>query len=129
MSISILVVEDEAMTAMMMQMMLEHAGYRVLKSVASGEDAVKYALALKPELILMDIRLAGKMNGIEAVTEIKKTADIPVIFLSGYSDDTIKAEAGSLNPLAYIVKPVKASELFQIIESWFKDNGNFPSQV
>ncbi len=119
MPITVLIVEDEAMTAMFIKSILTRFGYTVLKCVNSGESAVKYAAELKPELIIMDILLAGEINGIEAAKEIKKVSDIPLIFMSGYSDDDIREEAESLNPVAYMVKPLNKAELKSIINSFF----------
>ncbi len=119
MEIKVLVVEDEAMTAMYMKTILQHAGFNVVRTVSTGEKAVRYALELKPDIILMDIRLAGKMNGLDAVSEIRSESGIPVIFMSGYSDDDIKSSAARLNPVAYLTKPVNSEELISIIRNYF----------
>ncbi len=120
--ISILVVEDEAMTAMFMTTMLKRKGYNVLKSVSSGEEAVNFAINSNPDVILMDIRLSGKMNGIEAVIIIKEKLSNPVqfIFATGYSDTELMEEAMSLQPLGFLIKPVNFPELIRIIEFFFK---------
>ncbi len=119
---TILIAEDEAITAMLIRTILNHAGYSVIKSVPTGEGAVKYAAELEPGMVIMDIRLAGKMNGIEAVREIRKSSDVPVIFMSGYSDESIITEARLFNPVAYIIKPVIAEDLISILNNYFKKN-------
>lgn len=122
-AISVLIVEDEAITAMFMQTKLRSSGFNVLKRVSSGEEAVDYALQLKPDLVLMDIRLAGRMDGIEAVSKIKAESvkDIQFIFTSGYSDIELKEKAIKLNPLSFFVKPVNVPELVNIIKLFFSE--------
>lgn len=122
--ISILIVEDESMTALFMETMLKRKGYNVLKCVSSGEEAVESALYLNPELVLMDIRLAGKMDGIEAVSMIKKKskAAVEFIFTTGYSDSEFRESAMKLEPLAYLIKPVRLQEIVNIINSFFQND-------
>lgn len=117
--ISILVVEDEAMTAMFMETMLKRKGYNVMKLVSSGEEAVIFAREFIPDIVIMDIRLAGKMDGIEAVAKIKSESDksIQCIFTTGYSDPELKDEAMKLNPLAFLIKPINLNELLSLIEA------------
>jgi CheY-like chemotaxis protein len=119
--ISVLIVEDEAITAMFMESKLRNRGFNVLKRVLSGEEAVEYALKLKPDLVLMDIRLAGKMDGIEAVTKIKagSAKDMQFIFTTGYSDIEFKEQAIKLNPVGFFVKPVNVPELVNVIQLFF----------
>jgi len=83
----ILVVEDERITAEDIKSGLECAGYNVPALVSSGEDAIEKAGKLKPDLVLMDIKLKGKMDGIEAAEQIKYLYNIPVIYLTAYSDE------------------------------------------
>ena len=120
-AISVLIVEDEAITAMFMEAKLRNSGFNVLKRISSGEEAVDCALQLKPDLVLMDIRLAGRIDGIEAVTKIRleSVKDIQFIFTTGYSDIELKEQAVKLNPLGFFVKPVNVPELVSIILSFF----------
>ena len=83
----ILVVEDERITAEDIKDSLNNLGYEVSDLVSSGEEAVKKVEELQPDLILMDIRLEGEMDGIDAVEEIREKYDIPVIYLTAYSDN------------------------------------------
>ncbi len=90
-SLKILVVEDEALTALELQKKLVSWGYDVIDIVSSGEKALEKALALKPDLILMDILLKGNMTGIDAAREIKNKMEIPIIYLTAYcSDETLR---------------------------------------
>jgi PAS domain S-box-containing protein len=124
MSTRILVVEDERITAEDIKDGLKSLGYEVPAVVHSGEEAVRKARELQPDLILMDIKLEGKMDGIEAAGEIKKHFDIPVIYLTAYSDEGTVKRAKQTEPSGYIIKepsgivhkPFKESELHSIIE-------------
>ena len=121
--ISILIVEDEAITAMFMETMLIRKGYRVIRCVSSGEDAVYYATKFRPDLVIMDIRLAGKMDGIETVSRIKAESSIAIqyIFITGYSDVELKNQAMILEPLDFLIKPINLTEMVRIIESFFHE--------
>jgi PAS domain S-box-containing protein len=112
----ILVVEDEAITGMDIQRSLTEMGYSVVAIATTGELAVRKAGELHPDLILMDIMLAGKMNGIEAAEQIKDTLRIPVVYLSAYSDDSYLAKAKITEPFGYILKPFRELELKTTIE-------------
>ena len=120
----ILVVEDERITAEDIKDGLKSLGYEVPAVVYSGEDAVCKAGELQPDLVLMDIKLEGEMDGIEAAGEIKKHFDIPVIYLTAYSDENTLERAKRTEPSGYVLKepsgfvhkPFKESELHSIIE-------------
>jgi len=120
--VSIIIVEDEAVTAMFMEVKLRRMGYNVLRCISTGEEAIGYAAEHRPDLILMDIRLAGKMDGIEAAERIKAGAESPVrfIFTTGYSGTDCRERAFRLDPAGFLVKPVNIAELVSIIESNFK---------
>ena len=83
---------------------------------ASGEDAVDKARRIRPDLVLMDIVMPGKMNGIEAAKIITKELDIPVVFVTAYADDAIIEKAKSARPYGYIVKPFNELEIKAAIE-------------
>jgi two-component system, response regulator PdtaR len=112
----ILVVEDEAIVAMGIKQKLEDLGHQVVDIVFTGEDAVQTALNKQPELILMDIVLKGSMDGIEAAAKIRNQLDIPVIYLTAYSDEEVLERARMTEPYGYIIKPFKKSELNANIE-------------
>ncbi|MCD6185626.1 MAG: response regulator, partial [Deltaproteobacteria bacterium] len=114
--IRILIVEDEAIVAQDLKTILENLGYEVPAIAASGEEAVESALALSPDLVLMDIKLKGNIDGIEAVSRIRKKIDLPVIYLTAYADgDTLK-RAKITTPLSYMLKPFDEKELHTAIE-------------
>ena len=107
----ILVVEDEFVTATALQVSLEGLGFEVVGTADTGEDAIKAAGELKPDAILMDIQLIGEMNGIVAAGIIKEKYEIPVIFLTGQSDDATISKALESEPFGYIVKPFEEKNL------------------
>jgi len=112
----ILIVEDEAVTGMDIRKSLVEMGYSVVAVATTGELAVRKAAELHPDLILMDIMLAGRMNGIEAADKIRRHCHIPVVYLTAYSDDTFLAKAKLTEPFGYILKPFRELELKTTIE-------------
>lgn len=115
-SVRILLVEDESIVAMDMERRLNALGYSVIEHVLSGEDAVAKAEQEKPDLILMDIHLKGKMDGIQATERIKRTLGTPVIYITAYSDETTLARAKLTEPFGYILKPFQEREIYSTIE-------------
>ncbi|MDZ4171321.1 MAG: response regulator [Methanobacteriaceae archaeon] len=101
----ILIVEDEGLTAMELQRKLKSAGYDVPTFAFSGKEAIKKAEELKPDLVLMDIFLKGKIDGIDAANQIKKDLGIPIIYLTAHGDANTKERAKSTGPSAYLLKP------------------------
>jgi len=120
-SLRILLVEDEVISAMQMKAELQREGFTVLKFVTTGEEAVDYASREKPGLLLMDINLAGKMDGIDAATRIREQYPVSVIFVTGYEDGELRNRAQTLSPLRYLVKPVRIAELATIIDAWLEN--------
>jgi two-component system, response regulator PdtaR len=112
----ILVVDDEAIITMQLEERLSVMGYSVAGMAATGEDAVDKARRIRPDLVLMDIVMPGKMNGIEAAKIITKELDIPVVFITAYADDAIIEKAKSARPYGYIVKPFNELEIKAAIE-------------
>jgi PAS domain S-box-containing protein len=112
----IMIVEDEAITGMDIRRSLTEMGYSVVAIATTGELAVRKAGELHPDLILMDIMLAGKMSGIEAAEQIHKEYRIPVVYLTAYSDDKFLARAKVTEPFGYILKPFRELELKTTIE-------------
>lgn len=123
-SARILVVEDENITAEDIGEGLKKMGYEVSAVVSTGEAAVKKAEELSPDLIIMDIRLKGKMDGIEAAQQIRMRFGIPVIYLTAYFDENTVERAKITEPSGYIIKgdssflnkPFDAGELHTAIE-------------
>ena len=112
----ILVVEDEVIIAMEIKDRLNHLGYTVPAIVPSGEEAIRKVAEVNPDLVLMDIMLEGKMDGVETAEKIRVKFDLPVIFLSAYSDNATLDRAKITEPFGYILKPFDERELHTTIE-------------
>ena len=89
--------------------------WEVLASVDNGKEAIEIAQSAKPDLILMDIRIDGDMDGIETVKKIQQTYNIPVIYTSGNTDQQTAERAGLTNPLGFLVKPVNKEDLLDLL--------------
>jgi len=113
---NVFVVEDEKIVSKDIQMSLKKLGYNVVGTADTGEKAIEESLLTKPDVILMDIMLKGEMNGIEAATEIRKQMDIPVIYLTAYTDEGTIQKAKETEPHGYIIKPFKEVDIHTTIE-------------
>ena len=111
----ILIVEDELIIAMMIEQMLVRQGHQVVGKVTTGESAVEAAGEHNPDLILMDIRLEGEMDGIDAIKAIRRKQNIPVIFLTGNSDEGYRKRINETEYLAFLTKPVTHNDLTEWI--------------
>jgi CheY-like chemotaxis protein len=121
MMIKILIVEDQIITAMDMRMKLEDAGYEVTDIISFGEDVLQSVKANEPNLVLLDIGLAGKMNGIEAAKSIAEF-DLPIIFLTAFNDKSSVGLAGKLNHSGFMAKPILNNKLFAAVEQALGSN-------
>lgn len=113
---TIMIVEDEIVVAMELEEKLRAMGYQVGAIVSSGEDAVSEVEGNKPDLVLMDIRLQGGLDGIEAAQLIRERHNVPVIYLTAYADDATVQRAKITEPFGYLVKPFSETELHTTIE-------------
>ncbi len=112
----VLVVEDEAKIAKHLTSTLTQLGYTVLDAVPTGEQAVESAENTNPDLVLMNIMLAGEIDGIEAAQRIHSTLSIPVIYLTAYANDQMLERAKITEPFGYLLKPFRQEELRSAIE-------------
>jgi signal transduction histidine kinase len=112
----ILIVEDENIVALDVRMRLEAMGYRIVDVVDTGALAVQRAIDLEPDLVLMDIRLKGEQDGIDAAAQLRERSDAPVIFVTAYTDERTLDRAKRASPYGYIVKPFHERELRIAIE-------------
>lgn len=109
--VKILVVEDETIVAADLKDKLTRLGYHVIGTTRRGEEAVRIASAERPALVLMDIVLAGEMDGIEAADRICETRNVPIVFLSAHSDSETLRRATATGPFGYLLKPFNEREL------------------
>lgn len=112
----LMVVEDEGIIAMDIKAHLEGFDYQVLEVCYAGEQAVKRALELKPDLILMDIMLRGNMDGITAAKHIYQRFHIPIVFLTAHGDQATLNRARAMGPYGYLTKPFRPDELRAAVE-------------
>ena len=128
---NILIVEDDAIVAVNLRSILTRQGYNVLKMVSSGEEALltlgiepavqnaparPKAVTPLPDLVLMDIRLDGQLNGIETAAQIRVYLDVPLIYLTSHAEDVLLQQAKLTEPYGYLVKPIQHQELYATIE-------------
>jgi CheY-like chemotaxis protein len=122
---SILVVEDEPIVGMQLQESLEGMGHRVPAVIDSGDEVLGAVLSLKPDLILMDIKLRSFIDGVDAASRLKLVCDVPVIYLTAYPSKGSQDRAMSTKPAAYLVKPINDKTLSEQIDRAL--NGGAPS--
>jgi PAS domain S-box-containing protein len=114
---AILIVEDEPMMADSLRLQLEHCGYQIAALIGQGDAAVEYCkTTTPPDLVLMDIVLAGRMDGIEAARLIRENYHLPVLYLTAYADDAFFQRAQVTEPYAYLLKPSSSREIQLAIE-------------
>ena len=112
----ILLVDDESIITMQLEAFLAATGFEVAGSASSGEEAIDMARRFMPDLILMDIVMPGKLDGIETAKVIKQERDVPVIFLTAYTDDKYIDRSKAVSPHGYIVKPFSEREVKATVE-------------
>ncbi|ABE51788.1 response regulator [Methanococcoides burtonii] len=114
---SILIVEDEMIVAMMIKLKLLEMGYKIAEYAVSGEQALIMVNKKVPDLVIMDIHLKGKLDGIETATEMESRYSIPIIFLTGDSFNEKTARSSFANRAGYLQKPFMEKELEYAIRS------------
>ena len=115
-SASILIVEDEALVASYIEEVLAESGFRVAGVASSGPEALSLAEETRPQLALVDIRLTGPIDGIELACLLRQKFALPAIFLSGLADDETTRRAVAAEPLGFLRKPFRPSQVFNAIE-------------
>ena len=112
----VLIAEDEFAIALSVQTMLRDLGLRTTKPVSRGADAVRLALIVKPDLLLMDVRLLDAIDGVEAARRITAHRAVPVIFLTAYSDPQMRARICAIPASSLLVKPTIPYRLKAAVE-------------
>lgn len=113
----VLIVEDEAIVSMALRRKLEAMGYTVPAEISCGEDVVDAVSCLRPDVVLMDIRLSGEMDGIDAAIEIQRLFKLPVVYISSYSDEDTLERAKTTEPYGYLTKPFSDGALRATVDT------------
>ncbi len=111
----ILIVEDEAVTALALKMMVERLSYEVIATADTGEDAIRHAYTQNPDLVLMDTRLQSPMSGVEAANIIWEKLGIRSIFISAYNARELEADYRGQEPFLLLVKPAREQDIGEML--------------
>jgi CheY-like chemotaxis protein len=115
-SARVLIVEDERIVARDLERRLRRLGYTVIALVTSGSEALQQAFEQQPDLMLIDIRLRGPMDGIEVVQSIRKQLNVRIVYTSAYIDEATLARAQATHPDAFLPKPFSESHLRETLQ-------------
>lgn len=110
-NIKVLVVEDDPASAVILEKILFKADYEVVSVESTGQDAINAIEEHDPDIVLMDISISGGMDGVETAIQIKAIKELPIIYLTGYSDEETLERAQKTTPFAYILKPFREKEV------------------
>jgi PAS domain S-box-containing protein len=120
---TVLIVEDERIVALDIKSRLTQLGYDVVGVESSGEDAIAAVAARRPDIVLMDIKLRGAVDGIDVSQQLRQTSDVPVIFLTAYADEVTTQRAAAVAPYGYILKPFDERQLKVVIDAALQRHG------
>jgi len=126
---SVVIVEDDMLLSLVEVRIIEKLGYTVVGKAQTGEQAIEMASELKPDVIVMDMSLKGKMNGLDASEEIRRFSDMPIIFLSGSAESDLMKSAKKLGNADYLVKPIKADDMLLPLKKAMKSSGKKSGKV
>jgi CheY-like chemotaxis protein len=112
----ILVVEDDADIAIEIQSSLAAHGYVIVGDASSGERAIELAVKHQPDLVLMDIQLEGRLDGVDAAQQLREQLDIPVLYMTAHAESSTVARAKATGPAGYLLKPFSERELAVAVE-------------
>ena len=116
---SVLVVEDNFLAALLIELTLKEAGYRVIATVRTGEQAIEYAVEHHPELVVMDVNLAGDLDGVQAAERIHSVAGSDVLFQTAYSDRDTISRIDQVPNVGRLTKPLDPAKLLAHVEQAF----------
>jgi CheY-like chemotaxis protein len=123
----ILIVDDELWAALDMEWVVQTLGHEVVGPAATAEKAIELAGRVRPNLVLMDIRLANDSDGVAAAIEIRERFDIPSLFVSAHGDPIMRSRAAAANPVGFIEKPFTPESLALAIEAALNPDVSLPS--
>jgi DNA-binding response OmpR family regulator len=122
MATTMLIVEDEALVGMQLSRIFTRLGYEVCAAAVSGEEAIQAVRDNHPDVVLMDRRLAGKIDGLDTMRQIRAFSQTLIIFITGYLDEDLKEQVLHMPPSAYCIKPIDIDELRATIDSFLDKN-------
>ncbi len=114
---TVVVVEDEGITQMQLRRVLKNAGLKVVGSATNGDDGLDMVLALRPDIVLMDIQMPGSMDGLDAARRILAEYSVCVIVLTAFSEDHYRKRAQEINVCGYVLKPITNVTLIPQVEA------------
>ena len=116
---NIFIVEDEGILILINTKFMNELGHNVIGSANNGADAVHLIKKMNPDIVLMDIKLKGNMDGIDAMKEVEKSSKIPVIYITGNSEPEMYKRAQETNMLDFLVKPISSEMLKEAIDKLY----------
>ncbi len=116
----ILIAEDEAIVSLDLKMLLKNKGFIISSNVSSGEDLINQYRLKKPDLIIADLLLKGKVSGLDAITEIRKLDNTPIIIISGSLKSKLRKITGTISNCEILTKPFEQSDLLYLANKFFK---------
>ena len=117
----ILIAEDQAISALSMQRALTRSGYDVCGMVSTGEEALERITQEKPDLVILDVFLNGRLNGVEAAMELRSRSGIPIVFITGYEEGKLIERIKSVKSSTYLIKPFTPKALESAITKAFQN--------
>lgn len=118
----VMIVEDDLILNLLYESYLERMGFETEGELVYGKTAIETAKNLKPDLIIMDISLEGEIDGIDAMLEIRKFSDVPVIYITGNSDPYHVNRAEETDYIEYLTKPIEFDDLKMAVKAYFRDD-------
>lgn len=118
----VMIVEDDLILNLLYESYLERLGFETEGELVYGKTAIETAKNLNPDLIIMDISLEGEIDGIDAMLEIRKFSDVPVIYITGNSDPYHVNRAEETDYIDYLTKPIEFDDLKMAIKAYFRDD-------
>ena len=119
----LLIVEDDFLVALAAEAALREEGFEITGVIASAEEALARAIAERPSLVIMDVRLAGQRDGIEAAIQLSRDHGIPCIFATAHADAIAQARAAPAKPLGWLQKPYSMPDLVALVRQVMEDLG------
>ncbi len=119
-----MIVEDEALSVLSLRMVLQNLGYKVVEAASSGEKALDIIRRERPDVVLMDVLLAGEMTGIETAIRMRQWHDAPVVFMTGYRDQETLEGLGRIERATCLFKPFAPEDIARAVSQALGEAGS-----